>query len=107
MDSRTTIDAFVERDAELALLDRLCAASAAGDGGIALVVGEAGIGKTALLGAARTAALDYGMRPLESRGFELERTFPFGVVRQLVEPLLVTLTEEQREQLFSGAAALA
>jgi DNA-binding CsgD family transcriptional regulator len=107
MDSRTTIDALVERDAELAQLDSLSAAAAAGDGGLAVVVGEAGIGKTALLGAARATALDCGMRPLDSRGFELERTFPFGVVRQLVEPLLVTLTDDERAELFSGAAALA
>jgi hypothetical protein len=40
------------------------------------------------------------MRVLSARGSELERDFPFAVVRQLLEPVA-------REEHFSGAAALA
>ena len=47
-----------------------------------------GIGKTALLAAAHTAAARSGLRVLRSRGAELERDFAFGVVRQLFEPAL-------------------
>lgn len=39
-----------------------------------------------------------------ARGTELEREFAFGVVRQLLDPIV---SAEPREQLFEGAAALA
>ena len=41
---------LLERDPELALLRRYAAESAAGDGRLVLLEGEAGVGKTALLG---------------------------------------------------------
>jgi DNA-binding CsgD family transcriptional regulator len=43
------------------------------------------------------------MADLAARGAELERDFPYGVVRQLLEPALAT----DRDELLSGAAALA
>jgi len=55
---------------------------------VLLITGPAGIGKTALLGAARERARGAGMRVLAGRGGELEGGFSFGVARQLFEPLL-------------------
>ena len=52
--------------------------------------GPGGIGKTRLLAAARGAAREAGMRTLHARASELERSFTFGVVRQLFEPALFT-----------------
>jgi tetratricopeptide (TPR) repeat protein len=69
--------------------------------------GPAGIGKTALLAAVRTAAADGGMRVLRSRANELERDFAFGVVRQLFEPALAEATDEERADLLDGAAGVA
>jgi DNA-binding CsgD family transcriptional regulator/tetratricopeptide (TPR) repeat protein len=68
-----------------------------------VVEGAPGIGKTRLLAVARRAARDQGMRELTARGAEIERDFPYGVVRQLLEPAVAA----EREQLLSGAAALA
>ena len=42
------------------------------------------------------------MRVLSARGGELEREFPFGVVRQLFEPLLVD--RELAERVLAGSA---
>lgn len=70
-----------------------------------LVEGPAGIGKSALLLAARTQARDDGFRVLSAAGGELETDFPYGVVRQLFEPVLAR--EPQGEKLLAGAAALA
>ena len=47
------------------------------------------------------------MQVLGARGSELERSFSYGVVRQLFEPLLASLPAEERAELLSGAAGLA
>jgi len=79
---------LLERDDELEHVEAALAQARAGRGRIVVVEGPAGIGKTALLAAARTAAADEGMRVLRARANELERDFVFGVVRQLFEPPL-------------------
>ena len=68
--------------------------------------GPAGIGKSSLLAAARTAAAP-DLRVLSARGGELERELPFGIVRQLLEPVVMASDAEEREALLAGAAALA
>src|SRR5215831_1612302 len=93
-----------EREGELARVDALLAAARAGRGGVLLVTGPAGIGKTVLLGAARHRASQAGMRVLAGRGGELESGFSFGVARQLFEPLLVGVGAAEREALLAGAA---
>ena len=71
-----------EREGELACVDALLAAARASRGGVLLITGPAGIGKTVLLGAARERASQAGMRVLAGRGGELESGFSFGVARQ-------------------------
>ncbi len=44
---------------------------------------------------------------LGARGSELERSFSYGVVRQLFEPLLASERADERAGLLAGAAALA
>jgi AAA ATPase domain len=53
-----------ERAGELARVDALMTAARAGRGGVLLITGPAGIGKTVLLGAARERAGQAGMRVL-------------------------------------------
>jgi DNA-binding CsgD family transcriptional regulator len=93
-----------EREGELARVDALLAAAQTGRGGVLLITGAAGIGKTALLGAARERAGQAGMRVLAGRGGELESGFSFGVARQLFEPLLASADAAEREVLLAGAA---
>ena len=70
-----------EREAELGRLDGLLRSARRGEGGTLLITGEAGIGKSALLAAARDRAGD--MRVLIAAGGSLERDFGFGLARQL------------------------
>jgi len=93
-----------EREDELARVDALMTAACAGRGGVLLITGPAGIGKTVLLEAARERAAQAEMRVLAGRGGELESGFSFGVVRQLFEPLLVGASAAEREALLAGAA---
>jgi DNA-binding CsgD family transcriptional regulator len=97
--------ALLERERELATLheglDRACA----GEGTLLLVEGPAGVGKTVLAREARAAAGRARMLSLEARGSELEQPFAFGVVRQLLEP--VVSKESGDTDLFTGGASLA
>ena len=87
---------LLERDRELGLLQELIQRALEGDPALALVEGPAGIGKSRLLAEAREAADAAGFRVLAARGSDLERELPFGVVRQLFDPLLVDPDERAR-----------
>ena len=76
---------LLERGGELARIDRLLTAARAGRGGVVVITGPAGIGKTALLAEAEERAGRAGMRVLAGRGGELEGGFSFGVARQLFD----------------------
>ena len=100
-----TLD-LLEREEELSALDAALARARAGQGQVVAVEGPGGIGKTRLLAAARGAAREAGMRTLHARASELERSFTFGVVRQLFEPALFAASAEERDRWLSGAAGL-
>src|SRR5262249_53096860 len=69
-----------------------------------VVEGPAGIGKTSVLAEARARAAESGMHVLAARASELEQTFSYGVVRQLLEPLLTRSDDAARARLLEGAA---
>ena len=94
--------ALLEREQELDVLDDLARAALEGEPVLALVEGPAGIGKSRLLAAARERAEAQGFRVLSARGSDLERAFPFGVVRQLFDPLLAD--PEERARRLTGPA---
>ena len=85
---RSSNRVILERDKELAALAGAIADAAAGHGTFVLVEGPAGIGKTTLLRAACALASADGPEILTARGLALEGDFPYGIVRQLIEPVL-------------------
>jgi DNA-binding CsgD family transcriptional regulator len=76
---------LLERERELATLERLLAAARAGRGGFAVIEGDAGVGKSRLLLAAGASARAADMRVLRATGSELECDYAFGVVGQLFD----------------------
>ncbi|MCM2389764.1 helix-turn-helix transcriptional regulator [Streptomyces albipurpureus] len=76
---------LIGRECECATLDGLIEALTVGNGGCVVICGEAGIGKSALLGYARSAA---GVRVLRAEGAEFERDFAFAALHQLCGPVL-------------------
>lgn len=78
-----------------------------GLGGVILIEGPAGQGKSRLLGATAELARDAGLQILVARANELESEFPFGLALQLFEPRWETASPAEQEQLFAGPAALA
>jgi hypothetical protein len=74
--------ALLERDDERRLLSSAVGHARNGNGGVVLVEGEAGVGKTRLLHLAGELAALSDMRVLRTRGSELDRAF--GARRPLV-----------------------
>ncbi len=97
---------LLEREAERAVLASAVRRVAAGNGaGLVMVLGEAGIGKTALLAVAGGLAQGAGIRTFRAAGAPLERDFGYGVVRQLLEGELRSRSPEERALLLGGASA--
>ncbi|WP_028798953.1 ATP-binding protein [Streptomyces sp. 142MFCol3.1] len=92
-----------ERDEEVATLEEAIGAlraDSASSGSLLVFSGEAGLGKTALLAEARRIAESSGCAVWSARGGETVTSVPFNVVRQLLQPALVSLLpEEAREYL--------
>jgi AAA ATPase domain len=92
------------RESEIAALHAVVAAGLEKASAL-LVVGEPGIGKSALLGAARAAAGSAGYTVLRATGTESEMHLPFGGIHQTVAPLmghLAALPFAQRQALATA-----
>jgi DNA-binding CsgD family transcriptional regulator len=98
------MDQLLERDDELDRLRAALADATAGTGSLVLVEGAAGIGKSTLLARTRADAAAADLRVLRARGAEREGEFPFGVVRQLLEPALAEAGAGPRSRLLQGPA---
>jgi DNA-binding CsgD family transcriptional regulator len=91
---------LIGRRSERELLDRLLDAALSGNGGVLVIHGEAGVGKTALMDAAVDAARAF--RVLRTVGVEGEMELPFAALQQLCSPILELserLPAPQREAL--------
>jgi DNA-binding CsgD family transcriptional regulator len=98
---------LLERDGELAALDGALASALAGRGRVVAVEGAPGIGKSSLVNACVELARARGMYTISVRATELERSYPYGVVRQTADSVQLDKSEEDRAALFAGAAKLA
>ncbi len=93
------------RDHERQQIDKALAMARSGTSATLALVGEPGIGKTALLSyAAQHAA---GMQLLRARGIESEAQIPFGSLLELIRPALVLLDTIPRPQAAALEGALA
>ena len=95
---------LLEREVELARLERACDCVRGGVGRVVVVEGPAGIGKSELLAVIRASANARGFVVLGARGSEFEAEIGFGVARQLFEPMLRASSDEERRRLLDGVA---
>ena len=86
----------VGRDRELAELAEAWAKAAAGEPGVVLIVGEAGIGKTRLAEALAAEAASAGAMVLPARCYETERSL---FLQPVVEALLPAVTRRPAAEL--------
>jgi ATP/maltotriose-dependent transcriptional regulator MalT len=95
------------RDAERSIIGELLEGARESRGGVLVVRGEAGVGKSALLEDARERAS--GMQVLACAGIESESALPFAALHQLLRPALRHLETVPRPQAeaLRGALGLA
>jgi hypothetical protein len=104
----STGQTVLERDRELQQISGALDQASTGIGSLIVVEGAPGIGKTALLAAARSRAAAAEFTTLVGRGGELEQAFPFGVARQLFERTVRrALQDDAATSLLNGPAGLA
>ena len=95
---------LLNRGDEIVALEAALNRAATGSGAVVLLEGAAGTGKSALVDRARGLAQVARLKVLTARGGELERDYPFGVMRQLYGPLLARSRDGERARLLAGAA---
>ncbi len=96
------------RDAELTRLTRSWERAVAGDGGLVLLAGEAGIGKTALADELARLARRTGGRTLEARCYDVERSLFLQPVAEALGRLVTRLPAPVlRQAAADRAGALA
>ncbi len=93
------------RDHERQEIGQVLAQARAGASAALALVGEPGIGKTALLDYAASQAT--GMLLLRARGIESEAQIPFGSLLELIRPALVLLDQIPPPQAAALESALA
>jgi DNA-binding CsgD family transcriptional regulator len=83
---RHSAASLVGRRREREVLERLLQSAASGESGVLVVLGEPGVGKTALLDFAIEAAARF--RTVRTIGIESEVELPFAAAQQLCAPIL-------------------
>lgn len=96
-DARDSSVAVVGRDREITLLSELLEDALAGFGGVGLIAGEAGIGKSTLATKIAYEAVDRGAQFLKGRCHDLTSTPPYGPWIELLAAL--PMTDSQSELL--------
>ncbi len=84
--------ALIGRDREVRALTELIGRGEKA-GQVLVIIGDPGIGKSALLGAAQDAARAAGFRVLSAVGVESEAQLPFAGLHQILRPVLRSATE--------------
>ena len=97
---------LIGRKSETAILADALTAARAGRSRALVLLGDPGIGKTALLDHAAESA--HGMRVLRARGVESEAELAFGGLQELLTPVLARLPRLSAHQraVLEGAIAL-
>lgn len=80
----TGTGALHEREREIALLEQAIIDAKASESRLVLIEGQAGIGKSRLLLEMRRMAEAAGFATVVARGYEFERDYAFGMLRQLI-----------------------
>ncbi|MFF7242073.1 AAA family ATPase [Streptomyces collinus] len=97
--------ALLERELERATIVSSIERAVQGEGGILLIEGPAGIGKSRLLLEAQRYASSADAYVLRAQNAELEKDVAFSVVRQLFDPFVKKSDPEAQNGWWSGPAA--
>jgi DNA-binding CsgD family transcriptional regulator len=98
--------ALIERGDAWSMAARVLGSARAGSGSVLLIEGASGLGKTPLVNAIKTLALESGMQVLSARGRKREQAFRYGVVMQLLEAGLREARDGSAAQRLSDRTPL-
>lgn len=98
---------ILEREREISAIESAAERAREGRGGLVLVRAGAGFGKTRLLTEARDRLAAGGLPTGFATAREIDRDLPFGLVRELLGPLLRDVDRSGAPAAFEGVAALA
>ena len=99
--------ALLEREAELKALEQALDGAVSGRGSVVAIEGPPGIGKSTLVSSCIELARERGMYTVSVRATELERSYPYGIVRQTGDSVALDKSPEELEGVLTGAAKLA
>jgi DNA-binding CsgD family transcriptional regulator len=103
-DQPVTCPEVIGRAIELASLERVLRDGMRGVGGVVLLSGEAGIGKTRLIATAKASASHAGYVVLESSCFEPDSMVPYAPLIDLFRELLLDSNSSAVAQVLDSAA---
>jgi DNA-binding CsgD family transcriptional regulator/tetratricopeptide (TPR) repeat protein len=98
---------LLERELELDALDQALTHALEGRGSVVAIEGPPGIGKSSLVKSCLELARERGMYTISVRATELERSYPYGIVRQTSDSVALDKSQEELSGLLTGAAKLA
>jgi DNA-binding NarL/FixJ family response regulator len=99
--------ALLERERELDAIEQALEDVRGGRNRLLVVEGAPGVGKTRVISAARERARVAGLQNAAARASELEESFAFGVIRQLLGPVVAELDQNDRARVMQGRAEMA
>src|ERR1700754_2256874 len=104
MGLRVTSPVLVGRRGEFGRLVGAAEVAVSGDTAVVLVVGEAGVGKSRLVGELAAQAGERGLRVAMGRCIEFGETiWPMAPLREILTRLAVELDAESLERVLGGA----
>src|SRR5689334_5274453 len=96
---------LIGRAAQLDALERWIALVRDAHGQVALIVGEAGIGKSRLVAEVRARALEQGFATFQGRCFEPDRALPYAPLLDLLRAFLADHRRDAIADAFGPSAA--
>ncbi len=95
---------LIGRNAELTALQECLEAAARGQGGVVLLSGEAGIGKSRLVAELRRSAETFDFQPLAGQCFPTDRACPYAPLLDLLGTFLAPLSPSQITTALGASA---
>src|SRR6266702_3567891 len=95
---------LIGRNAELTALQECLDAAARGQGGVVLLSGEAGIGKSRLVAELRRSAETFDFQPLAGQCFPTDRACPYAPLLDLLGTFLAPLSPAQITTVLGSSA---
>lgn len=103
---QSTMKPIIGRERELELLDQSRVKAMRGEGGVLLVSGDGGIGKTRLVAELARTSRDAGCQVMIGRAYALETTIPYAPFADACEPVLSSMDGNVLLRLTRGDRAV-